>query len=31
MGLDRLAMIKYGVNDLRLFFDNDVKFLGQFR
>ena len=31
MGLDRLAMLKYGVNDLRLFFDNDVKFLGQFR
>ena len=31
MGLDRLAMLKYGVNDLRLFFDNDLKFLGQFR
>ena len=31
MGLDRLAMIKYGVNDLRLFFDNDLKFLRQFR
>jgi phenylalanyl-tRNA synthetase alpha chain len=31
MGLDRLAMLKYGVNDLRLFFDNDVKFLRQFR
>jgi len=31
MGLDRLAMLKYGVNDLRLFFDNDVKFLSQFR
>ncbi|MGE5095605.1 MAG: phenylalanine--tRNA ligase subunit alpha, partial [Betaproteobacteria bacterium] len=27
MGLDRLAMLKYGVNDLRLFFDNDLKFL----
>ena len=31
MGLDRLAMLKYGVNDLRLFFENDVKFLSQFR
>ena len=31
MGLDRLAMLKYGVDDLRLFFENDVKFLRQFR
>lgn len=31
MGLDRLAMLKYGVNDLRLFFENDVRFLSQFR
>jgi phenylalanyl-tRNA synthetase alpha chain len=31
MGIDRLAMIKYGVNDLRLFFENDLKFLRQFR
>ena len=31
MGLDRLAMLKYGVNDLRLFFENDMRFLGQFR
>ena len=31
MGLDRLAMIKYGVNDLRLFFENDLRFLAQFR
>ena len=31
MGLDRLAMLKYGVNDLRLFFENDIKFLSQFR
>lgn len=30
MGLDRLAMLKYGVNDLRLFFENDMKFLSQF-
>jgi phenylalanyl-tRNA synthetase alpha chain len=31
MGLDRLAMLKYGVNDLRLFFENDMQFLAQFR
>ena len=31
MGLDRLAMLKYGVEDLRLFFENDLKFLAQFR
>ncbi len=31
MGLDRLAMLKYGVNDLRLFFENDLGFLRQFR
>ena len=31
MGLDRLAMLKYGVDDLRLFFENDLKFLEQFR
>ncbi len=30
MGLDRLAMLKYGVNDLRLFFANDIRFLNQF-
>jgi phenylalanyl-tRNA synthetase alpha chain len=30
-GIDRLAMLRYGVNDLRLFFENDVRFLGQFR
>jgi phenylalanyl-tRNA synthetase alpha chain len=30
MGPDRMAMLRYGVNDLRLFFDNDVKFLQQF-
>ena len=29
-GLDRLAMLKYNVNDLRLFLDNDVRFLRQF-
>ena len=31
MGLDRLAMLKYGVHDLRLFFENDIKFLSLFR
>ena len=30
MGVERLAMLKYGVNDLRLFFDNDLRFLRQF-
>ena len=30
MGLDRLAMLRYGVNDLRLFFSNDLRFLKQF-
>jgi phenylalanyl-tRNA synthetase alpha chain len=31
MGPDRLAMLRYGVPDLRLFFDNDLRFLSQFR
>jgi phenylalanyl-tRNA synthetase alpha chain len=31
MGIDRLAMLRYGVNDLRLFFENDLRFLRQFR
>lgn len=30
IGLDRFAMLRYGVNDLRLFFDNDLNFLNQF-
>jgi len=30
-GIDRLAMLRYGVSDLRLFFDNDLRFLRQFR
>ena len=30
MGVERLAMLRYGVNDLRLFFDNDIRFLQQF-
>jgi phenylalanyl-tRNA synthetase alpha chain len=31
MGMDRLAMLKYGIHDLRLFFDSDMRFLKQFR
>lgn len=31
IGLDRFAMLRYGVNDLRLFFDNDLNFLNQFQ
>ena len=30
MGVERIAMLKYGINDLRLFFENDLKFLEQF-
>ena len=30
MGVERVAMLKYGIGDLRLFFENDVRFLGQF-
>ena len=31
MGAERMAMLKYGVDDIRLFFDNDLRFLGQFQ
>ncbi|MCQ4264274.1 phenylalanine--tRNA ligase subunit alpha [Stutzerimonas stutzeri] len=31
MGVERLAMLRYGVTDLRIFFDNDLRFLEQFR
>jgi phenylalanyl-tRNA synthetase alpha chain len=31
LGPDRLTMLRYGVNDLRLFFDGDLRFLSQFR
>jgi phenylalanyl-tRNA synthetase alpha chain len=31
MGVERMAMLRYGVNDLRLFFENDLRFLQQFR
>jgi phenylalanyl-tRNA synthetase alpha chain len=30
MGIERFTMLRYGVNDLRLFFDNDLRFLSQF-
>ncbi len=30
MGVERIAMLKYGIDDLRKFFENDIKFLGQF-
>ncbi len=29
MGVERVAMLKYGIDDIRLFFDNDLRFLGQ--
>lgn len=31
LGVERMAMLRYGVNDLRLFFDNDLRFLSQFK
>ncbi|MBU6505772.1 MAG: phenylalanine--tRNA ligase subunit alpha [Betaproteobacteria bacterium] len=31
LGVERLAMLRYGVNDLRMFFENDIRFLKQFR
>ena len=31
MGMDRFTMLRYGVNDLRLFFDGDIRFLSQFK
>lgn len=30
MGIERIAMLKYGIDDIRLFFDNDLRFLTQF-
>ncbi len=30
LGIERIAMLKYGINDIRLFFDNDLRFLKQF-
>ncbi len=31
MGAERIAMLKYGINDIRLFFENDLRFLSQFK
>ncbi len=31
MGVERIAMIRYAINDIRLLYDNDLRFLGQFR
>jgi phenylalanyl-tRNA synthetase alpha chain len=31
MGIERIAMLKHGIPDLRLYFENDLRFLGQFR
>ena len=30
MGVDRIAMLKYGIDDIRKFFENDMRFLAQF-
>jgi phenylalanyl-tRNA synthetase alpha chain len=30
MGIERTAMLKYGINDIRIYFDNDIRFLKQF-
>jgi phenylalanyl-tRNA synthetase alpha chain len=30
MGIERIAMMKYGITDIRLLFENDVRFLKQF-
>ena len=30
MGVERLAMLRYGIDDLRLYFENDLRFLQQF-
>ena len=30
MGVERIAMLRYGVNDMRLFYENDMRFLQQF-
>ena len=30
MGPERIAMLKYGISDIRLFYSNDLRFLGQF-
>jgi phenylalanyl-tRNA synthetase alpha chain len=30
LGVERVAMLKYGIGDLRIFFENDARFLAQF-
>lgn len=30
MGVERIAMLRHGINDIRLFYENDIRFLGQF-
>jgi phenylalanyl-tRNA synthetase alpha chain len=30
MGIERIAILRYGIDDIRLFFENDVRFLEQF-
>jgi phenylalanyl-tRNA synthetase alpha chain len=30
MGVERLAMLRYGIDDIRLYFENDLRFLRQF-
>jgi phenylalanyl-tRNA synthetase alpha chain len=30
LGVERIAMLKYGISDIRLFFENDLRFLEQF-
>lgn len=30
MGVERIAMLKYGIDDIRLLFENDMRFLNQF-
>jgi len=30
MGVERIAMLKFGIDDIRKYFDNDIRFLNQF-
>ena len=30
MGVERIAMLKYGIDDIRLYYENDLRFLSQF-
>ncbi|MCK5235653.1 MAG: phenylalanine--tRNA ligase subunit alpha, partial [Deltaproteobacteria bacterium] len=31
MGIERITMLRYGIGDLRMFFENDIRFLSQFK